>query len=347
MRKKLTVVFSLSLLALTISLFSPKGVFACPLAQDGPPTSAQVIEAVNGLRLIYGLPPLNAHPVLMQIAQTEADGIAAGMPGHWRPNNLTLGQWMLSLGYPLLGDLSMDGYRSENFSFGDASTITAIENWRGDDIHTNTMLSTERSDIGAGVAKLEDGSYVFVIETALQTRSGKMQWDAYPILTAIASGQVAAYGGDATQAAQSLLVPQYIMPVVRATARPDGDVIHEVKNGQSMWSIATGYGVKIDQIQRLNNLADTEIYPGQKLLVQKGATQPVPTAMLASTPHATVYTIFPTATVQQNSPTPSVIPLSTPTPPGKTSIAGIAAGLVLLAVLLAGLVTRFSAQRVV
>ena len=64
---------------------------------EPPPTPAQVIEAVNGLRLAYGLTPLNMHPVLMQIAQTEADGIAAGMPGHWRPNNITLGQWLLSL----------------------------------------------------------------------------------------------------------------------------------------------------------------------------------------------------------------------------------------------------------
>jgi len=90
------------------------------------PTPAQVIEAVNGLRLAYGLNPLIVHPVLMQIAQTEADGITAGMPGHWRPNNMTLGQWLLSLGYPLLGDLSLDGYRSENWTLA-SSAIEAVE----------------------------------------------------------------------------------------------------------------------------------------------------------------------------------------------------------------------------
>ena len=76
------------------------------------------------------------------------------------------------------------------------------------------------------------------------------------------------------------------MPVVRATARPDGDVIHEVKNGQSLWSIAIEYGVKIEQIHRLNNLPSTDIYLGQKLLVQKSATQPVPTATATDTPIA-------------------------------------------------------------
>jgi hypothetical protein len=99
--------------------------------------------------------------------------------------------------------------------------------------------------------------------------------------------------GNATQAAQSLLIPQYIMPVVRATARPDGDVIHEVKNGQSMWSIAIEYGVKIEQIRQLNNLSSTNIRPGQKLLVQKGATQPMPTSNVTETPVAPLMPLTP------------------------------------------------------
>lgn len=248
-----------------------------------PPTPAQVIEAVNGLRLAYGLTPLNVHPVLMQIAQTEADGIASGMPGHWRPNNMTLGQWLLSLGYPLLGDLSLDVYRSENWTQA-SSAIDAVEQGKGDEPHLNTMISINRSDIGAAIAPNGEGSYIFVLETALQANSGKMQYNAYPTLTAIAMDQVAVYG-DATQAAQSLLVPQYIMPMVHATAQPDGDVIHEVKNGQSLWSIAIEYGVKIEQIRQLNNLSSTDIRPGQKLLVQKGATQqPMPTSNVTETP---------------------------------------------------------------
>ena len=268
---------------------------------EPPPTPAQVIEAVNGLRLAYGLPPLNAHPVLMQIAQTEADGIAAGMPGHWRPNNITLGQWLLALGYPLLGDLSLDGYRAENWTQA-SSAIDAIEQWKSDEPHLNTMISINRSDIGAAIAPNGVGSYIFVLETALQANSGKMQYNAYPTLTAIAMEQVAVYG-DAAQAAQSLLVPQYIMPVVRATARPDGDVIHEVKNGQSMWSIAIEYGVKIEQIRQLNNLSSTDIRSGQKLLVQKGATQPIPTSNVAETPVVPM-TFTPRSPVQFQTSTP-------------------------------------------
>jgi LysM repeat protein/uncharacterized protein YkwD len=285
----------------TLFSFQIAGAQESDPTPEPPPTPAQVIEAVNGLRLAYGLTPLNVHPVLMQIAQTEADGITAGMPGHWRPNNMTLGQWLLSLGYPLLGDLSLDGYRSENWTLA-SSAIEAVEQWKSDEPHLNTMISTNRSDIGAGIAPNGEGSYIFVLETALQTNSGNMQNNAYPTLTAIAMDQVAVYG-DATQAAQSLLVPQYIMPVVHATAQPDGDVIHEVKNGQSLWSIAIEYGVKIEQIRQLNNLSSTDIRPGQKLLVQKGATQPIPTSNVTETPVAPMI-VTPQAPVQLQTSTP-------------------------------------------
>ncbi|MBN2678269.1 MAG: LysM peptidoglycan-binding domain-containing protein [Anaerolineaceae bacterium] len=260
-----------------------------PLSESAS-TPAELIQAVNVLRLKNGVPALNTHPILMQIAQIEVEGIAAGMGGHWRPNNITMGQWLLSLGYPLSGDLSLDGYRSENWIMGPGLTASeAILMWSGDEPHLNTMLSPHRSDIGAGVATSTDewGQTVtyYVLETALQTKSGQMQYDAYPTLTALATAQVAGYG-DATQAAQSLLVPQYILPVVLATARPDGDVIHEVRNGQSLWSIAIAYGVRIEQIRRLNNLSSTEVYTGEKLLVQKGATQPMPTPTGTGTPVA-------------------------------------------------------------
>jgi spore germination protein YaaH len=96
------------------------------------------------------------------------------------------------------------------------------------------------------------------------------------------------------------------MPVVRATARPDGDVIHEVKNGQSLWSIAIEYGVKIDQIRQLNNYSATEIYTGQTFLIQKSATQPAtPTASSSATP--TAGSTF----------TPQPAPSRTPTPQAK------------------------------
>ena len=80
-----------------------------------PPTPAEIIDAINALRRSYGLPTLAVHPVLMALAQRQADGIAAGLTGHWRPYGLTLGQLLIMEGYPLAGDLTQDGYRSENW----------------------------------------------------------------------------------------------------------------------------------------------------------------------------------------------------------------------------------------
>jgi LysM repeat protein len=246
-----------------------------PTLQSEPPTPSQIIEAVNALRLSHGIAALGAHPVLMQVGQLEADGIASGDEGHWRPIDLTLGQWLISLGYPLSGDLSLDGYRSENWGFAQ-NAEEAITMWLGDDEHTNTMLSVDRSDIGVGIAfSTDNDSYVIVVETALQTRSGKQQSDAYVIMTGIPQTQ-AAYSDMSTQAAKNGLLPQNMLPVALNTALADGNVYHEVKYGQTLWSIAVTYKTTIKKIQQLNNLSDTTVRPGQRLLILKGATQPAP-----------------------------------------------------------------------
>lgn len=256
-----------------------------------PPTPAEVIDAINALRLSYGLPTLAVHPVLMTLAQRQADGIAAGLHGHWRPYGLTLGQLLIMEGYPLAGDLTQDGYRSENW-ITSMTAQGAIEAWLSDDIHSNTMLSEFRSDIGAGVSMSrdewgQDQIYV-VIETALQTRSGQQQSTAREFLTRlpnIINGTTSINGTPVP-----LSEGQYIIPVARNTARPDGDVLHEVQYGQTLWSIAITYGTTIEQIRRLNNLGDsTTVYEWQVLLVQKGATQPPPPTVGPTQTAATVY----------------------------------------------------------
>ena len=332
MRKILIWTFCLALPALTLSLLLPKGVSARPLPQETQaalPTSAEIIEAVNALRIANGLLPLNTHPVLMQIAQWEANAVAGGAPGHTRPNGLTLGQWLLSLGYPLSGDLSMDGYRSENWVVAQTAH-EAIDAWLTDVPHMDTMLSPNRSDIGAAVG-VGDQIYL-VLETALQTKSGQMQYDAYPILTAIAGG------GSAGNADSS--VPQYIIPVKRSTARPDGNVIHKVQYGQSLWSIAVTYNTTIDQIRAWNNLGEsTEIYDGQILLVQMRATQPPPPT---KTPLATVTPFYAETPMASSSSTPTDQTVTTnqtrdENTPSHISMPGLWAGIILLLALAAGI----------
>ncbi len=332
MRKSSLCFFAFALLTLTLNLLPPKGVSARPLVQESqePPTAAEVIEVVNALRIENGLLPLNTHPVLMQIAYWEANAIAGGAPGHTRPNGLTLGQWLISLGYPLSGDLSLDGYRSENWVAANTAQ-QAVELWLGDAPHTNTMLSPDRSDIGAGVA-VSDQIYI-VLETALQTNSGEMQTDAYEILTAIPQGN---FSDDPDN-----LVPQYIIPVVRSTAHPNGDVIHKVQYGQSLWSIATTYNTTIDKIRAWNSLNEsTEIYEGQILLVQRGATQlPPPTTTPPASPTAinsatsTASSSFPTITAQPGPTNPS----ENENDPPSASSSRLWVGIIVIAALAAGI----------
>jgi len=90
------------------------------------PSPADIINAVNNLRLANGLNVLSVHPVLMEVAAQQASALAAseGAVGHQRPCGMTLGQQLLSLGFPLWGDLSQDGYRSENWVM--ASTVEQV-----------------------------------------------------------------------------------------------------------------------------------------------------------------------------------------------------------------------------
>jgi uncharacterized protein YkwD len=296
----------LAALALLLGLLSVNQASAQDVTPtpQAPPMPSQIIEAVNALRISHGIAPLGVHPVLMQVGQQEADGIASGMNGHWRPSELTLGQWLISLGYPLSGDLSLDGYRSENWGFADDAE-SAIAMWLSDDEHSATMLSLDRSDIGVGIAFSEaDGSYVIVVETALQTRSGQQQTDAYVIMTGIPLTK-AAYSSMATQAAENGLLPQNMMPVALNTALADGNVYHDVKYGQTLWSIAVTYGTTIKQIQQLNGLTNTTVRTGQHLLILKGATQPAP----REAPITPMVVLSP-----QSFSTPTAIPAVTHTP---------------------------------
>ena len=284
MRKTVTIIILLLGIAALFTIPAPK-------AYAQPPSQASVqalIDAVNELRIANGLHTLNPHPALMEVAQWEANAIAGGAPGHVRPPGLTLGQWLISLGYPLAGDLSLDGYRSENWVSAQ-SVEQAIQLWLGDGPHTNTMLSSNRSDIGAAIV-----GDIYVLETALQTSSGEMQTTAYEIQTAIPAAQA------------DSLVSDYIVPVFVSTARPDGDVIHKVAYGQSLWSIAVAYHTTIDQIRRWNNLAEDEsVYEGEILLVQKAATQPVDTTLTTSATATETVTVPPIAS------TPTLHPIIT------------------------------------
>ena len=275
MRKLLFIltIFSAFIVSVQIDTVQASDLDRPPL-QSQITTPNQLIDAVNGLRLSYGLPPLSIHQALMQSSQSQADYMAStGQVTHSRPGGLTFTQQLISLGFPLSGDLSLGGFRSENILMSSDPLL-----WNGvppvwqDELHMNTMVSQNYTHIGAGVSMGPNG-YYYAVDTAAATGSGQMQESASTILGSVLDENSEAAG-----------VNQYMVPVTLATARPDGDVFHSVQYGQTLWSIAIAYGTTIKNVQALNNLGeDLVVYQGQLLLVQKGATQPAPSTS-TSTP---------------------------------------------------------------
>jgi uncharacterized protein YkwD/LysM repeat protein len=313
---------------LVLSLSPARGVSARPAHQTSITSPSQLIDAVNNLRLAYGLRPLAVHQILMQTAQGQADYMAAiGSWTHSRPGGMTYTQQLISLGFPLAGDLSLGGFRAENVLMQSNPLVWdgVPSAWQDPD-HMNTMLSQNFTNIGAGISQGTNG-YFYAVDCAATTGSGQMQGDASSILTSVP--------GAGTSEANSAGISQFMVPVVKSTARPDGDVFHKVQYGQTLWSIAIAYGTTIKNIQGLNNLGnDLIVYQGQELLVKKGATQPAPATPTHAAPGASpvTQTMVPTSSPTFAMPTIAFPPSATPV----SSQAALSSSRLLVVILIVG-----------
>lgn len=284
--------------------------------------AADVIAAVNSLRATRGLPPYTVSSILMGTAQGQADFMAStGSIQHTGPGGINVTQRLLNAGYPLAGDLSLGGFRSENIVGSPGMTPQeAVNAWTGDDLHLHTMLSADLTEIGAGVA-VKDGVNYYVIDSARPLGAGE--------LAAYTPGAEAALSGG----------NDIVVPVKMSTPNPQGDVYHEVQAGQSLWQIAIAYGVKINDIRRLNNLdpTSTVIQLGVKLLVKRvGTPTPAPPTGTATIAPDTA-TPPPTSDVPSPTQAPSLAPTLT-TIAGSISPGGAVGVIVVVALVAAGLV---------
>src|SRR4051812_39373312 len=86
--------------------------------------------------------------------------------------------------------------------------------------------------------------------------------------------------------------PQVAPPVTVQPPQADGSIVHVVKQGDTLASIAYAYKVTIDQILKLNNMsADAWVISvGQKLIIK------LPDQTATPTPPPETPTIAPTAT---------------------------------------------------
>ena len=280
-------------------------------AQPAIQSGSDLLAAVNSLRASHGLPAYAANSTLMQIAQAQADYLAAtnGAYGHAGPGGTTPKDRALAAGYPAF-------LFSENWQSGNGlSPSGAVSIWQGDSDHLNTMLSGSLVDAGAGVSRSGSTVYYVLDAGASGTSTGSSG-------TLPAAGTLVAPG--------TPIVSQYSVPVTLNTPNADGLVYHEVAYGQSLWSIAIAYGTKIESIKQLNNLGDIDIYVGQKLLVLKGPTPAPATPTMTETQTlvpatSTLAALVATETLSAitGAASGTAVPLASPSKPGGLNLTAL------------------------
>ncbi len=320
---KLSKIYILTFLILPILILNFPAYAQVSQSPNFEGLPVDLVNAVNALRTAYGLPAYSINSILMFTAQNQSDFMAAtGNVTHTGAGGSGFTDRLLAAGYPLGGNLALGGFRSENIMAGivSLSAQSAVDAWMGDAPHQNTMLSPDLTEIGAGVSVV-NGRVYYVIDCARPSTSG-----APPDSTSVVASGAAIPANEA------------LSPIVLSTPNSNGDVIHEVQSGQTLWQIAISYSVTIDDIKRLNNMFDNNIYPGNKLLIRKEATLTSVSPLETVTPEATS-TIIPSATPV---PTLFVVAIQTTVMPIKqndNTVVMSAIAIIVLAILLAGIFT--------
>jgi LysM repeat protein len=228
-----------------------------------------LILAMNTLRVAYGHPALIEDPIVNAVAQSTAATMAA--------NNMS---WHIG---DVRGRIAAAGYgnggtvwATENFavSSGGMGIDEIMAVWADPD-HMRPAVTAEYCNVGAGVAQASNGSIYYILQAAYV--SGRE------------CGSSSSSSGGTSQPGTIPngvpLVSQLIVPVKIATADAEGKVFHEVKAGQSFWSIAITYQITIHDLEVWNNLSrDTPLKVGQRLFIPgkdtKGYATPTPVGMI-------------------------------------------------------------------
>jgi LysM repeat protein len=291
MRKANILYTILFLLSFCVSLFLYPGVVHAQTEN-----AYDLIGTVNGLRASMGLEAYQIDSYLMSYAQQHAEYMASIQSATHTHSD---------------GSVAWESGIQENVAVGTEEIITTsivvYQIW-SDWIHWHIMVDYASGDVGAGVALGTDGNVYYV----LNVRAADTVQPAVPTSS---SGNVAPTSSGIRTATADL-----ISLMIKSTPAADGSIIHVVGYGQSLWSIAEAYKIKIDQLRSLNSIPQdySTIFTGQELLIQPAFT---PTATLSAEEAATLTKTFkptaipPTATPKPSrTPFPSASPTLTETP---------------------------------
>ena len=251
-----------------------------------------VLAAVNALRAANGLPALEANGSLMAAAQGHSEYQAfLGTWTHEGAGGSTPTSRAIAAGYG--GGATI--FISENVA--EISTTAGMDFllytiW-ADAVHWNTMTNPNYTHAGVGVA--EANGEVF-----------------YTLDVGYISGSPAVLPAQATSSTgASVATVQFVQPVLAATPREDGSIVHIVAYGQALATIAEIYGVTVDEIKALNGLTNNTIWVDMELIIRVAFT-PSMTPTITNTPVPPTRTPTPTRTLRP--PTLTFTPTITATP---------------------------------
>ena len=265
------------ILLIMVMVFGPQAVQADEIhpAPSDQVSAYELILAMNTLRVSYGLPALIEDPIVNSVAQSTAATMAA--------NNMS---WHIG---DVRGRLAAAGYgnggtvwATENFavSSGGMGIDEIMAAWSDAD-HMRPAVNAAYCNVGAGAAKTSDGRIYYILQAAY--------------VAGQECGSVSSSGGTSGPGTVPNGVPpvsQLIIPVKIATPDAEGRIFHEVRAGQSFWSIAIAYQITIHDMEVWNNLSrTTPLRAGQRLFIPgkdtKGYATPTPIGMVVpQTPDA-------------------------------------------------------------
>ena len=229
------------------SLFSyPKSI----VAQSE--TAYDLINAVNSLRTSRGSEPYQIDSGLMAYAQQHADYMASIQSATHTHSD---------------GSVPWDNGIQENVATGTTGimTISIVVNQIWSDWgHWRVMVDYASGAVGAGITTGSDGMTYYVLNVRPSTSDSSTS-------STLAEGNAVPVNSELPTA-----TVDWIVPINKSTPNADGEIIHEVGNGQSLWDIAIAYDVTIDDIRLLNNMAmdSTIINIGQQLLIMRVTVSP-------------------------------------------------------------------------
>jgi LysM repeat protein len=245
-----------------------------------------VIDAVNAVRAANGLAPFQVNAALMAAAQAHSEYQASiGSTTHTGRGGSDVKSRAVAAGYGGGANVSV----IENVYGGmNATPQQAVNWWKGDGVHLNTLLSTRHTDVGAGVAVSDSGVVYYTLDVGGISGSGS------------AAGAAATGPGQPGAVAAASSTEVAFAPILVSTPEANGAVIHVVQPGQTLWAISATYGINILELLSLNGLnANAYIVPGQKIVIRPAGSMPTATAAPKETTEKHTRTPRPSATPTQ------------------------------------------------